>query len=82
MPSTWGKRRGLQGYDRMRTGLTFDQVLKSFVWSYSDDKATWPKGITRAVVLGRWHELKLAMWEEMQAAEAMHSRRAAGNERW
>jgi hypothetical protein len=51
------------------------------LWSYSDDKGTWPKGVTRATVLGRWHAMKLELWHEMQAAKAMGQRRR-GNEKW
>ncbi len=53
------------------------------LWSWSDDKSTWPKGVTRATVLGKWHELKLELWNEMQAVRRMPGRRRArANERW
>jgi hypothetical protein len=83
--STWGRRHRLRGYDRFRTGLTF-RVVRRMLWSESDDKSTWRKGVTRATVLGRWHQEKLRMWQELQAAKKDPQRRREmrrrANERW
>jgi hypothetical protein len=82
--STWGRRNRLRGYDRFRTGLTFREVRR-MLWSHSDDKATWGN-VTRATVLGHWHELKLQLWEQMQDArrdpERRRETRRRENERW
>jgi hypothetical protein len=68
MPSTYGKRHGLAGYDRFRTGLTYDDVL-SMLWSSDPDSAHW-KYRRRGTVLGFWHQLKQDMWDQVQAEQA------------
>jgi len=52
----------LEEYQKFRTGLTFKDV-RQMLWSYSDDSKDWPQ-VTRHTVLGKWRELKLAMWED------------------
>lgn len=67
MPSSYGRRRGMPGYDRFRTGLTFRDV-QSMLYSYDPDPATW-RHLSRGVVLGAWHQIKQEMWEEATGAE-------------
>lgn len=82
MPSTYGKKRGWDGYDQFRTGLTFSDV-RSMLWSNDFDSSTW-KYKRRRTVLGIWHSLKLDMWREVQRREderelqRPHRRRATG----
>jgi hypothetical protein len=67
----------LKAYEAFRTGLTFQDVYE-MIWSYSDDPRDWPKAPAvpklkrdgkktagrRHTVLGKWREIKLAMWED------------------
>ena len=62
MPSSWGKRKGLPGYDKFRTGLTYDQVF-AMMMDGSDDSKDW-RYKRRRTVLGFWHELKLQLYEQ------------------
>lgn len=64
VPSSYGKRRGLDGYDRMRTGFTYRDIL-SMLWSADPDPRTWRRR-SRGVVLGFWHQIKREQWEELQ----------------
>jgi hypothetical protein len=65
MASSWGARHGLPGYDRFRTGLTFGEVSQ-MLWTPSDDPRDW-KRRSRGSVLGLWHSMKLALYEEAVA---------------
>lgn len=47
-------------YRNFRTGLTFADVRQS-MWVESSDFTQW-RHKTRRMVLGHWHELKLALW--------------------
>ena len=58
MPSSWGRSRGLPGYDRFRTGLTYRDVY--FMLKDSNKH----KQKRRGSVLGFWHELKLQLYEQ------------------
>jgi len=60
--STWGRRRGLPGYDEFRTGLTFSDV-QSMLWSESEDSADW-RYKRRGTVLGLWHSIKQDLYNE------------------
>lgn len=65
MPSSWGASEvcpecGLR-YPRMRTGLTFADVVEMF-WQPSDDPARW-KNKRRRTILGKWHQIKLELWD-------------------
>jgi hypothetical protein len=60
MPSRYGSTHGLPGYDRFRTGLTYDDV-KRMMWDESENRADWTYK-RRGSVLGRWHQLKLEMY--------------------
>lgn len=54
---------------RFRTGLTYADVY-SMLWVAGDDYTTFRrKG--RRQVLGKWHEIKLAMWAS-HVAECSH----------
>lgn len=67
MPSSWGARSGGRygrGYDRFRTGLTYRQV-RSMLWVADPDPSRW-RYKRRHTVLGFWHQLKLALWFEME----------------
>jgi hypothetical protein len=75
MGSTWGKRRGMPAYDKFVTGLTYDDV-KQMLWSHDSDPKTW-RYRRRGTVLGLWHQLKLEMWEQMQAMKRQRRARAA-----
>lgn len=55
--------RERKDYNNFKTGFTFADIF----WMHrvsSNDPKDWHKGITRKVVLGKWHEIKLKMWEE------------------
>jgi len=54
------KHCGLQ-YQAMRTGLTYRDVFGMF-WVGGKDPSTW-KQKRRNTILGRWHQLKLEMWD-------------------
>jgi len=48
-------------YQDMRTGYTYRDIFQMF-WSGSEDPSTW-RNKRRGTVLGRWHQLKLELWE-------------------
>jgi hypothetical protein len=64
MSSSYGARYGLAGYDRFRTGLDFASVQR-MLRVPSDDPLQWRRK-SRGVVLGLWHEIKLALWSQAQ----------------
>lgn len=49
-------------YEQFRTGYTYSDIYSMF-WSGSDDPSTWVNK-RRHTILGRWHEVKLKMWED------------------
>lgn len=55
-------------YDQFRTGFTFKDI-RQMLWSYSENPADWPKGVSRHTVLGKWHEIKLDMYERYKQEE-------------
>ena len=57
MPSSWGKRSDLPGYDRFRTGLTYAEVYEMLKTSTRHSHKR------RGSVLGFWHEIKLQLYE-------------------
>jgi hypothetical protein len=64
MPSSWGKKHGLPGFDSFRTGLTFEDVRLMLRHSEKHrDKHASPHD-RRHTVLGYWHELKLQLYEQ------------------
>lgn len=68
MSSSFGRKRGMVGYDEFRTGLTYRDVWE-MLRDDSEDPSRW-KHKSRGTVLGLWHELKLQMWQQMlDAAE-------------
>ena len=58
MPSSWGHRKNLPGYDEFRTGLTYKDVYEMLRVS---ERHTQKR---RGSVLGFWHELKLQFYEQ------------------
>jgi hypothetical protein len=58
MPSNWGKRNNLPGYDKFRTGLTYRDVLEMVRASEKH------KGKRRGSVLGLHHEIKLQLYHQ------------------
>lgn len=60
MPSTYGKRHDLPGYDTFRTGLSYRAVWE-MLKDESEDSADW-RYKSRGVILGMWHELKMQMY--------------------
>ena len=48
-------------YSEFRTGLTFADVKQMF-WTASPDSADW-KYCRRNTVLGKWHEIKVELWD-------------------
>ncbi len=57
-------------YDRFRTGLTFTDVRGMLAEEQVDPELRGErKFVTRATVLGRWHEIKLTMYEYYQRSE-------------
>lgn len=63
MPSSFGARHGLPGYDKFRTGLSYDDV-KRMLWDESQDSADW-RYKRRGTVLGLHHQLKLEMYNRI-----------------
>lgn len=49
-------------YADFRTDTTYANVWQQF-WSGNDDPNTW-RNKRRNTVLGRWHELKMMLWNE------------------
>ena len=49
-------------YDEMRTGLTYSDVYLLF-WKGTEDSTQWVNK-RRHTILGRWHQIKMEMWEE------------------
>ena len=64
MPSSYGARHGLPGYDKFRTGLTYRDVWE-MMRDDSEDRSTW-RYKSRGVVLGMWHEIKMQLYARMQ----------------
>jgi hypothetical protein len=62
MPSSWGKKNDLPGYDKFRTGLTYQDVLEMVKVSKKH------KQRGRGSVLGLFHEIKLQLY--YQAVDA------------
>ncbi len=61
MPSTYGKRHGLAGYDTFRTGLRFATV-QQMLRVASDEPSEWRQK-SRGCVLGLWHSLKMSLYQ-------------------
>lgn len=66
MPSSYGRRHDLPGYDQFRTGLTYSEV-REMLRCDSDDRSQW-RYKTRGVVLGMWHEIKLQLYMQLMDA--------------
>lgn len=49
-------------YDRLRTGYTYSDIYMMF-WSGDEDSTTWVNK-RRHTILGRWHQIKVGMWDE------------------
>lgn len=49
-------------YSDFRTGLNYKEVY-SLLWTDDDDPSTW-KYKRRHTVLGKWHQIKLELWDE------------------
>jgi hypothetical protein len=62
MPSSYGKRHGLIGYDEFRTGLTYHEVWE-MLRNDDDDSKVW-RYKSRGVILGMWHELKMQLYQQ------------------
>jgi hypothetical protein len=61
-------------YNEFRTGLTFTEVrqmlkIESLRKKENGDKMF----VTRATVLGRWHQIKQEMWKVYQDAEQQYN---------
>ncbi len=48
-------------YDDMLTGLTYGEVFE-MLWEPSHDPSRW-RYKRRHTVLGKWHQIKLELWE-------------------
>lgn len=64
-------------YDAFRTGESFASV-KASMWVDSDDSSTW-RYRTRAMVLGVWHAMKVALFRS-HVAECLHYARLEAEE--
>lgn len=49
-------------YSQLRTGMTYSEVRSEF-WVFDDDDRTRWRNKRRGTVLGRWHQIKLALWQ-------------------
>jgi hypothetical protein len=67
LPSSYGKRHGLPGYDKFRSGLTYRDVWE-MMRDESEDPRDW-KRKSRGVVLWHWHELKMQLYFQMMEVE-------------
>lgn len=64
MPSDWGKRNSLRGYDKLRTGLSYEDVRLMLQGSQKHREKHKAPHDRRHTVLGLWHELKLQLYEQ------------------
>lgn len=64
MPSSWGKKRNDPGYDKFRTGLTFEDVRQMLRQSEKHRARHNAPHDRRHTVLGYWHELKMQLYEQ------------------
>ena len=62
MSSKWGEKNGLPGYDKFRTGLTY-QTVWEMMRDESEDPSDW-RHKRRGTVLGMWHQLKLELYHQ------------------
>ncbi len=58
MPSTWGKRHGLPGYDEFRINMTYDEAYAHLATSKKH------RYRRKGSVLGYMHELKLQLYNQ------------------
>lgn len=63
--SKFGATHGLPGYDKFRTGLSYQQVF-DMLKDNEEDPRRW-RHKRRATVLGLWHQLKMEMYERAVA---------------
>ncbi len=49
-------------YAQFRTGFTFQDIVDMF-WVTTNDSTQW-KYKRRHAILGRWHQIKLEMWDQ------------------
>jgi hypothetical protein len=63
MPSDWGARKGMPGYDKFRTGLSYGEVRSMLRDSEKHRQRHTSPHDRRHTVLGFWHELKLQLYE-------------------
>lgn len=61
MPSTWGRRHGLEGYDEFRINVSFADA-RAMLWVESPDSRHWRRK-RRGSVLGLLHSLKLSAYD-------------------
>lgn len=59
--SQYGAKHGLPGYDRFRTGLTYQDVF-DLLKDNEENSSKW-RYKRRRTVLGFWHQLKKEMYE-------------------
>ncbi len=64
MPSTWGRKKDLPGYDKFRTGLTFEDVRQMLRMSEKHRARHTSPHDRRHTVLGYWHEIKMLLYEQ------------------
>lgn len=49
-------------YADFRTGFTYKDIYQ-MLWSPDEDSSTWVYK-RRNTILGKWHEIKVALWEQ------------------
>jgi hypothetical protein len=74
MSSSYGKRHGLPGYDKFRSGLTYQDVF-NLLRDESEDPKDWRRK-SRGVVLWHWHELKMQLYEQTMEAQGKKNENA------
>lgn len=67
MPSNWGERHDLPGFDKFRTGLAFEDVRQMLRLSEKHRDKHNSLHDRRHTVLGYWHELKLELYDQAVA---------------
>lgn len=81
MSSSWGRKRNYPGYDKFRTGLSFEDVRQMLRQSEKHRSRHNAPHDRRHTVLGYWHELKMQLYEQAVDRGLLEEKAAAGGDR-
>jgi hypothetical protein len=73
--SKYGAKHNMPGYDAFSTGLCYKDVWE-MLRDDSEDRTKW-RYKSRGVVLGKWHELKLQLYEQAVDCGYMNKRESS-----